>query len=143
MECEIEFDDITVIEAEGLFEVIYEIMSNDGVILGPWVVKTNANIMTPYGVSWITLDLYSNRDIFIVDYSPSVKDVYYNPDLQVLAEWATKSGWHMPKVTQDLAETSINFWQHFRLSGLVESEYLEKRYGRLPEMEIEGEDGFG
>ncbi len=131
MDCRIDFDDRTIRETDGNFDAIEEIMKKDSFMTSKWFLKSSANITTRFGSSMITLDLYHDRSIFIVEYNPSVKDVYYNTDLQCLSVWAQENGWSMPSVTQDLIDSNIKFWNHFRLVSLIKSDYLDDIYGKI------------
>jgi hypothetical protein len=136
MDCELVFDDKTILETEGEYSKVCEIMKGESQITGEWYLKSNLMINTYFGISQLVIDFYYDGKLVIVYYVSTIKDAFYNPDLQCLAAWSEEAGWGTPQITQSLAEDKISFWEHFRLTGLIASDFLEKVHGPAPEFQI-------
>ena len=128
-EFEFRFSDVTVMESEGVFEEIKKIMEAEMWERHEWMIKTELEIYNKTGISFMVLHLYFNCDVFIVDYSSSIGDVFYNPDIQALHAWATSNGWNIPQPTKDVINTDIMFWKHFWEVSLIDSKILEEKFG--------------
>ena len=134
------FTDVTLLEADGEYEevkcIIHKPINGNNTLyseslpkIKEWCIKTELTIDSSYGLARFSLDLHDDGKIFIIDYDPSVGDVFYNPDIQVLTEWAQSKGWKVPEPTVTLIKSNIEFWRHFWQTLLIDSAYLTKAYG--------------
>lgn len=129
-EYEINMTDITLIESQGNFEVTTDIMKQDQVIVPDWVLSTQLSIDSSLGIAFFDLDLFSDGKVVITDYQPSIGDVYYNPDISCLVTWLKENGWKRIEPFPNLVKDDIDFWKHFWETGLLDSDFLEDRYGQ-------------
>lgn len=135
-EFDLTFNDPTMLEADGLFDGVNDIMTAEHPIPDRlWMLKTTLVILSGFGVAELELNLYSNKEIYITDYKPSQKDVFYNMDLSVLSAWAQDAGWAVPRPHPDLIRTKLSFWKHFWDLGVVDSDYLERLYKKKEEVD--------
>ena len=128
------FSDQTVLETDGIYSEMNRIMTSEWPHVPDWMIRTSLTIDSEFGSGSMVLHLYSNKDFYIIDYNPSMSDVFYNPDIQYISCWAQDRGWNTPKPHNDLAKTDIEFWKHFWLTLLVDSDYLDKIYGLRPQL---------
>jgi len=131
MKIKIDFTDITMIEGDGYFKKIKEIMENDVVKVNKWEIRTDVTILSEFGMAKLTIACFYNKDIFIMEYnSSSQEDDLYNPDIKIISEWAHKHGWNTLQPHKDLVDMNKEFWKYFHSTGLIDSEYLDKIYGK-------------
>ena len=135
MEFEIEFTDITLAEADGYFKEVQEIMKQDSVCK-VWHLRSHATITSEAGIGAIEIQCNNKKDIYILSYIPSIGDLYYNPDIQALSMWAQESGWNVPQPHSDLVKSNISFWRHFWETLIINSDYMDLKYGIRPQLVI-------
>jgi len=128
IEIQLDFTDITLNETDGIFEDIKEIMIKEPPHNDKWVLRSNLTIMSPSGVGEMVIQCHGDGSIYIVDYNPSIKDVYYNYDIQVLSQWAQEKGWKTPQPHFDLVKIDKIFWKYFWDTSLIDSDYLNELY---------------
>jgi hypothetical protein len=129
-EVELFFSDHTILEADSKFEEVNKIMESELWKGHKWMLETNLTIDSQSGVSEMILHLYHNKDIMIMEYKSSEGDVFYNPDIQALSVWASENGWNHPKPYIDLIKSDLEFWKHFWEVFLIDSDYLDERFGK-------------
>ncbi len=123
----IEFTDCVLIEGEGYYDKIKEIMKED--VANKWMLRTNIIISSESGESSMILHFYADGKIVIMEYMPSMSDVYYNTDIQSLSFWSQDHGWGVPQPDKDLVLSNLTFWKHFWDTMLVDSDLLTRKYG--------------
>ena len=129
-EFELNFSDITMVEAEGKFKTVSRLMKEDSVVEHDWCIKTRLTIVSQFGEGNFTLNLFSDGRVFVIAYSPSTDNMYYNPDLRCLSVWCDKNGWKIPQPSPDVAKERIQFWKYFWETMIIDSDYFEKRFGK-------------
>lgn len=129
-EFEISFNDNTLIEGDGKFESVRNIMLEEFAGDRDWMLRTNCTLITAAGISEMILHFYSNKNVYIVEYIPSIRDVFYNPDISVLSQWLQENGWEIPSPSTDLVNSDKSLWRHFWETHLINSEYLDSLYGK-------------
>jgi hypothetical protein len=129
IEFEITFSDITIIEGKGKYEDVAKIMSGEFAADKEWMLRTRCTLITTAGISELLLHFYSDKKVYIIEYIPSIKDVFYNPDIQCLNLWLQDNGWGIPRPSKDLINTDKGLWKHFWEIYLVDSEYFDQLYG--------------
>jgi|AntRauTorckE6833_2_1112554.scaffolds.fasta_scaffold00824_16 hypothetical protein len=148
---EFTFSDITLLEADGVYSEVKELMSDDASPsikkdhpqkIQPWSPKSESwmliseiTIESMFGIGHMSVHAHSDRRMVIHDYIPSVGDVYYNPDMQAFSEWCQQNGWRPPEPSTALAKGNIDFWRHYWQTLLVDSPYLDSVYGKRPQLE--------
>lgn len=130
IEFEITFSDNTIIEGNGKYDGIAKIMSGEFAADKEWMLRTRCTLITTAGISEFMLHFYSDKKVYISDYSPSIKDVFYNPDIQCLNFWLQDNGWNVPSPSRDLINMDKELWKHFWEVHLVNSEYFDQVYGK-------------
>ena len=135
MDVILNFTDITMSETDGVFEEVKKIMISEFPHNNKWVIKTNLTIDSKMGIGEMKLDLYGDGKIYILEFNPSIKDVYYNPDITALSQWAQENGWRIPQPHEDLIKKNKEFWKHFYDTLIIDSDYLDELCGKRPQME--------
>ena len=125
----IEFSDPTMIEADGCFNEVDEIMSQEknGYY---WMIRSSIFMSDNNINSQMTLHLYQNKDVYIEDYIIKKDEICFCPDLQYLTEWAQQSGWNVPRPSKDLLIRDIEFWKYFWETSLIDCQYFDDIYGK-------------
>lgn len=127
-EFEISCSDITLIEAEWEFDSAKTIMDED-TFVDEWTLASDVTVLHPQGVAGFNLDLNSDKSVIITFYQPSMGDVLYNPDVPFLSAWLQEHGWDMPEPHPDLVRVHDHFWRHFWETSIIQSGYLDNKYG--------------
>lgn len=136
MEFEVNFTDVTMLEANGEYAVTVEIMSKPYKIAGgitteafkEWVVKSDVTIKHALGFSIVQCDFYHNGKVIITDYKPSSKDIYV-PDIRCLTAWAQSYGWSVPEPSPIVIESWKDFWKIQWETYIVNSYELDRKFG--------------
>ena len=102
-----------------------------------WMIRTTATITSSFGVGAMVLHFFDNKDILIDEYDPSTNDVFYNPDIAALSQWAADVGWNKPEPGVDIVRRNKEFWKYFWETYLIDSKYFDKVYGKRDEFEGE------
>jgi len=125
----IEFSDPTMIEGDGYYNEVNDIMSREknGYY---WMLRTTVFMSDSNINSQMTLHLYQNKDIYIEDYIMKKDEVCYCPDLQYLTAWAQQSGWSVPRPSKDLLMMDVDFWKYFWETSLIDCTYFDDIYGK-------------
>jgi len=130
VEFTINFTDITLNETDGVFRETEEIMSKEFPRNKKWVIRSFASIVSISGEGSMEIQCHEDGKMYILEYTPSIEDVFYNPDIQVLSMWAQKNGWKIPQPHPDLVKKDKEFWKHFYDTLVIDSDYLDKLYGK-------------
>lgn len=137
MNFEVNFTDITLLEGNGEYEYVKKIMQKPVRIIGEmfapppsekWAIKSNLTITHELGFAQITCDFYDDGRIIIDSYASTSKDTH-RPDMRCFSHWAQKSGWKVPEPHQNLIREDQDFWKMQWETFIVESEFLQKRFG--------------
>jgi len=129
-EMQIDFTDVTMAETDGLFEEVEEIMLGEPPYNDTWMIRTSVTITSSFGIGSMVLHFYGDKTILIDDYDPSINDVYYNPDVAALSQWADDAGWNKPEPSKDTAKRNKEFWKYFWETYLIDSKYFDNIYGK-------------
>jgi len=127
------FTDLTIIEGEGEFVAISDIMKNDGAAKG-WMIETALQmiIKMPGKIleAVFTLHFYDTGVIYVTNYMPSGGEMnFYSPDIRGLFSWALNNGWKTVTPSNDLVRDNMVFWKNCWETNLVESKYIEEQCG--------------
>lgn len=131
----IDFTDITLNETDGVFKDVKEIMANEIPRSENWVLRSFVTISSNSGEGAMEIQCHADGNLYILDYSPSIGDLFYNPDIQALSMWAQDNGWKIPQPHPDLVKTNKEFWKYFYDTLVIDSDYLDKLYGGRPQID--------
>ena len=140
LELELNFTDITLSETDGIYDEVKEKMESEFPFRNDWMVRSGLTITSRFGMGEMILHFYHDGNIYIIAYKPSMGDVFYNPDIQGLSEWAQENGWKIPQPHKDLIKSNKEFWRYFYDTLLLDSDYFDSIYGKRPQLEKEEED---
>lgn len=155
---EVEFDfsftDITMVESDGGYALVKKLMENDGTAytikradgkththkfnIGAhdWNISTLLTITSPFGIGVFELNLRADKSLYIISYQPSTDNIYHNPDMSALTRWSKESGWSFPQPTPALIRSNLTFWRYMWEALVIDSEYLDERYGKRASLDI-------
>lgn len=125
----VDFNDITMKEGRGVFDIVSKIMAKDSPS-DKWMLISDIEIESYSGFSLITANFHSNKDICIVDYNSSNKDYLQCFEISCLFTWSKDNGWNIPYPSEDLIISDIDLWKFYWSTGLISSQYLDKRFNR-------------
>jgi hypothetical protein len=131
---EINFTDITIVETDGVYEEVNRLMLEHMPSNYNWVIRSEATIITPSGIGNMVLQFHSDKSFYIIDYNPSIGDVFYNYDVQSISLWSQEKGWKIPQPHYDLVRYNKEFWKHFWETLVIDSDYLDKLYGERKQL---------
>ena len=131
LEVEIIFTDLTLCEANGVYEDVAAIMEKESPGSTDWMLRSTMTMDSMYGLATFILHLDYGGAIRIATYMPSSGNTFYNPDMQILSVWAQENGWEIPQPHRDLVSADIEFWKHHWETNLVGSDYLDEMFGEI------------
>lgn len=140
LEFVIDFTDITLNETDGVFKQVCDIMQKEPPGGGKWVLRSYVTITGQTGMGEMEIQCHGDGSVYILEYNPSIGDLFYNPDIQAFSMWAQANGWKIPQPHPDLVKVSKEFWKHFYDTLLIDSDYLDELYGVRPQLQIDGSD---
>jgi hypothetical protein len=140
-EFEINFTDITLNETDGVFDDTKKIMEKEFPYNKKWALRTDIVISGLNGECYMEAQFNGKGEVYIVDYSPSIGDLFYNPDIQVISMWSQENGWKVPQPHPDLIKENKDFWKYFYDTLIIDSDYFDELYGKRPQLQGEDEDG--
>lgn len=135
----LDFTDITLNETDGVFKEAQKIMVKEPPGGDKWVLRSDVTITGDVGMGCMIIQCHGDGHVYILDYIPSIGDLFYNPDIQAFSMWAQNNGWKIPQPHPDLVKANKEFWKHFYDTLVIDSDYLDNLYGKRPQLQI-GED---
>lgn len=126
------FDDVTILESDGKYERVKELMEED--LQGVWgenhgCVKSGLTIFSAFGQGNLTIDFHYDGRVFIVGFMSSNMSVSMNMDVRCLSMWCQENGWQVPQVSPAVAQEDTRFWKHWWESRIIDSDYFTERFG--------------
>lgn len=138
MEFEIQFTDVTMCEGGGIYSEIKDIMKNqllkEGIKSADWTIRSSVIIKHETGMCKMTCEFKFGPIVRICDYQSTSKDIF-NDDARCLRFWCESSGWGVPDISQDASLDALEYWKTQWETFTVNSSYLEKRFGKRPEID--------
>jgi len=152
---EFNFSDVTIIEADGVFEEVDRLFQEGDDFYGKkiplgyrkksktsglqndpedWMIETTLTIDSVYGMGAFVIHFFSDRRVIIDAYQSSGGDVYYNPDLPALSGWVQAKGWMPPQPALALVKSNLEFWKYHWQNKIIDSPYLDEVFGERPNM---------
>ena len=129
IEFHINFTDVTLQESDGDYAETKRIMESEFPHPTDWMLESSVTIDSQFGIASFLLHFFADQGVRIIQYVPSVGDVYYNPDLGALSEWLQAAGWNVPEPTTELVKAKVDFWKHYWETLLIDSSYLDTVFG--------------
>jgi hypothetical protein len=139
---ELLFTDNTVLECNGFYDCVKQKIELDFPYPDKWNIKTNLTLTSLFGEGSFVLDFNYDKNIYIIEYYGSY-DIFHNRDIGFLSSWAQSAGWGIPQPSEIIIKDNLYFWKHMWEVLLIDSEYLDKRFGNretLAIREIEDEE---
>ena len=139
LDFKIDFTDLTINQSDGDFEKVNRIMNEEFHGESKWTLRSEVTITSQAGMGAMVVQFHMDRSVYIIDYYPSIGDLFYNPDIRAISMWAQEHGWKVPQPHFDLVKNSKDFWKHFYDTLIIDSDYLDKQYGKRPQLSSEKE----
>ena len=122
----IKFSDLVVIEGEGNYRRIKEIMESEGP--STWMLKTDTTVITNIIASNFVLHLwYDGKAVIMSTDHPAIEDTP-DDDFRRLSEWSMNNGWWL--TVDDLLVSdrqSNDFWMRLYRAAIIKSDVLQKK----------------
>ncbi len=134
IEIRIDFTDITLSETDGKYEDVKKIMAKENPNYDKWVLRSDVTIFSPSGIGVMEIQCHGDGSIYILKYIPSIADVYYNNDIQVISSWAQNNGWEIPQPKYTIVEDNKQFWKYFWETLVIDSDFLDELYGKRAQL---------
>lgn len=145
MEFEIQFTDVTLLEANGVYEKVCAIMRKESLETSVanskklWMIRSNVTIMSPFGFSLFVCHFYNDGKVYVAEFLPSSKDIHVT-DVRCLTYWCNHNGWSTPEPLPALVQNWLPFWKKEWETHIIDSAYLDQRYGCRKEIQFEHEN---
>lgn len=144
MDFEIQFSDITMLEANGSYKKVCKIMEKDakdsGVSghKGEWMIRSKVTVLSPFGFAILICHFYNTGKVYVSEYMPSSKDAH-NTDIKCLTYWCNEFGWQTPEPLPAVVDSWLSFWKSEWETYIINSDYLDKKYGYRKDIAFEDE----
>ena len=135
MDFEIQFNDLTMIESNGDYKIVKQIMNNDEIGVHDWCIKSRLVINSDFGDCHFNLDFYHDGRVYILGYLPSPGGII-TTDLGFLTKWCQENGWNIPQPIEYIVRDNLEVWKQLWNTLLVDSDYLDNRYGKRAALNI-------
>lgn len=146
MEFQIQFTDVTLLESNGNYKAVCDIMEQENIktavasFKNEWMIRSRVTIMSVFGFCAFVCHFYNSGKVYIAEYMPSTKDIH-NTDVRCLTFWCNETGWLTPEPLPTVAESWLNFWKKEWETHIVDSEYMDKRFGARKELQFNNDMG--
>ena len=130
----INFTDITLNETDGVFEDVKKIMIEETHNSDKWVLRSFVTIVSDSGEGSMEIQCHGDGNLYILEYTASIGDLFYNPDIQAISMWAQENGWKIPQPHPELVREDKEFWKYFYDTLVIDSDYLDELYGGRPQI---------
>ena len=141
MEFQIQFTDVTLLEANGDYNTVCDIMDQEkkqtsiSSFKNEWMIRSRISIMSVFGYCAFVCHFYNTGKVYIAEYMPSTKDVH-NTDVRCLTFWCNQNNWKTPEPLPVVAESWMHFWKKEWETHIIDSEYFDKRFGSRKELQF-------
>jgi len=132
----ISLNEDVMIECDGLYASVCEAMKDD--VAKKWMIRDEVNLKSNFGEALFILHFYYDGNVVISDFASSSNvEAYHNPDIRFISRWTQEKGWKIPKPLSSMIESNLDFWKHFWETHVVDSEYLDSKYGKREDIEFD------
>lgn len=134
----IEFEDQTLIETDGNYEKVCQLMEEDS---APkvWMLRSNVFVHVFSIPSNFILNFWNDGKVIIDSMSRSSSLEVPNDDISRLSKELKKRGWDLPEPSKNMMDSSrwIEFWERQYQTGLIKCSFLEQREADLLEKMVQ------
>lgn len=136
----VEFEDLTLREAEGQYDKVVQIMKNDGAG-ATWMLRSKTFVQTPYITGIFVLNFWHDGKVMVDEMYRPISNEAPNDDISELSTYVKDNGWKPLEPTNKMMENPrlSDFWRKQYQSGLIVSEILEQREADIVERLIKSE----
>ena len=135
MNFEIQFNDLTMLKANGRYDDVFEIMkepSSNGIVkdivVDNWMIDSTITLQNPFGFAQFSCHFYWDKRLFIAEYVPTIRDIH-NPDIRCLSYWAQEYGWKRPEPLPSIIDAWEPFWHLQWDTFIIDSEHFDSQFG--------------
>lgn len=135
LDYEIRATDVTINEANGSFEMVKSLMEKDEILSygkkkHNWVLRSNIAVINVFGYNEMICQFHNDGSVDILEYQPTVRDVFYNQDIRCLSHWCSINGWKKPQPAPRIINDKLDFWKHQWNTHVIDSSYLDNKFGK-------------
>ncbi len=144
IEPDFRFSDRTILEADGEYEWAKK-LARRYQMTEPWMLLTDLTLIHQFGISEMELEFFNDGRVIIKSFTPSHADPQANFDMRYLRAWTDQNGWKIAQPSQFVVKERVAFWKFMWETRLIDSPYLDERYGcrpdlyAIPEVEVSSE----
>jgi hypothetical protein len=126
---ELNFTDPTMVETEGKFSAVKELIEGEFPFPKEWNIKSRLTILSPFGVGEFVLNFRQDKSVYIIQFASSSRDMQTSPEIGVLTRWCSLAGWKIPEPSTSLIQENLYFWKNVWETMIIDSTYLQQRFG--------------
>lgn len=127
----ISFSDRTLIEGNGEFAKVFEIMKKDGAV-GLWMLKSTISFSEEGDYCELVAHFYNDTRIYIAKYAGNTSQA---DALRCFSKWCSENGWEKPEPLKYLIDNQreYEFWERMFQAGVIKCKEIEERENMLLE----------
>lgn len=146
MEYEVQFNDLTLLEGNGQYNDVKELMLKptksgavEDIVVEEWMIESTVLIQSEFGFASFICHFYHDGKVLIANYIPTINDIH-NPDIRCLSHWLQEFGWNRPVPLQSVIEDWKDFWHHQWDTFIIDSDYFDKHFGKRKNVVFEEQE---
>jgi|688.fasta_scaffold203871_3 hypothetical protein len=129
-EYSVSFNNSLVEKCLGKYTRVCKKMQETEPFASQWTLQTSFSVVHPVGSFSCVCNLYYNGQVVIYDTQGQVMRAHNINDIRFLKKAVLWLGWNSLTVIPSEIDSSIDFWRRTWETGLIDSDYLEKKYKR-------------
>lgn len=95
-----------------------------------WFLRSNIGILNQFGYNEFVCQFDNEKNVYIVNYTPVIKDIFYNMDIRCFNQWLSSRGWGLPEPKESIINERFDFWKYQWETNLIKSDYFQKIFKR-------------
>lgn len=136
---ELTFSDITLAETDGEYNAVKKLMTSEKVGDHEWTLRSQITIRSSFGEGHLLVNFNHDGSLYILEYAGGSVELY-NPDIRCLCQWCQEAGWKIPEPSEELIKRDILFWKRMWQTLLIDSTFLDKRFGKRKNILVSGNE---
>jgi hypothetical protein len=95
-----------------------------------WMIEDNLSVSHQFGSSVFTVHFYPSKETIIYSFHKNRPNGSDMMDLRALVIFLMNKGWKRPSPISSEIDYAMDFWREAWETGLVDSDYLQKKFGK-------------
>lgn len=129
-EYSVSFNSELVEKCLGQYKRVHKKMKETEPFASQWVLQTDFSVAHPVGSFTCVCNLYYDGKIVIYDTKGQSMRAHNINDIRFIKKATLWLGWDSLTVVPSEIDSSIDFWKRCWETGLIDSDYLDKKYMR-------------